>query len=99
MKQEELNLEEVELAVGVAKLQQLAKERNTTITDVCQQIISQKILPAKAKPYSPEELAILLGVTRRTIYNYIYTKKVEAYKVNRSWRVKYSEVAKLAGWC
>lgn len=71
MKQEELNIEKAELAVGVAK----------------------------AKPYSPEELAILLGVTRRTIYNYIYTKKVEAYKVNRSWRVKYSEVAKLAGWC
>ena len=37
--------------------------------------------------YTLEELAEILQVTRRTLYNWIKDKKLKAFKVGKSWRV------------
>ena len=37
--------------------------------------------------YKLEEVADILQVTRRTIYNWIYEGKLKAFKVGRAWRV------------
>ena len=37
--------------------------------------------------YTLEELAEILQVTRRTIYNWIKGGKLKAFKVGKSWRV------------
>lgn len=37
--------------------------------------------------YTLEELASVLMVTRRTLYNWVKDGKLEAFKVGRQWRV------------
>ena len=37
--------------------------------------------------YTLDELAELLKVTKRTLYNYVRSGKLEAVKVGREWRV------------
>ena len=39
------------------------------------------------KFYSLEEIADMLQVTKRTLYNYIYSGKLRATKVGKYWRV------------
>lgn len=39
------------------------------------------------KVYTLEELAELLHVTRRSLYNYIKGGKLKAVKIGREWRV------------
>ena len=39
------------------------------------------------KIYTLEELAQILTVTRRTLYNYIKSGKLKALKVGKRWRV------------
>lgn len=38
--------------------------------------------------YTIEELTELLQVTQRTIYNWIKSGKLKAFKIGRGWRVK-----------
>lgn len=42
---------------------------------------------ADIKTYTLEEVAEILHVTRRTLYNYIKAGKLEAVKVGKYWRV------------
>ena len=37
--------------------------------------------------YTLEEIIELLGVTRRTLYNWIKDGKLKAFKAGREWRV------------
>lgn len=37
--------------------------------------------------YTLDELSELLKVTKRTLYNYVRSGKLEAVKVGREWRV------------
>lgn len=42
--------------------------------------------------YTLEEIEQLLQVTRRTIYNWIKSGKLRAFKVGRGWRVSRAEL-------
>lgn len=42
--------------------------------------------------YTPEEVAEILHVTRRTVYGWIKSGKLKASKVGRGWRVKREEL-------
>lgn len=37
--------------------------------------------------YSPEDVAKILRVSRRSIYNYIKSGKLKAVKIGREWRI------------
>lgn len=37
--------------------------------------------------YTPDEIAALLKVTRRTLYTYIKTGKLPAVKIGKEWRI------------
>lgn len=39
------------------------------------------------KVYTPEEVAEILKVTRRTVYNWIRSEKIEAKKIGPRWYV------------
>lgn len=39
------------------------------------------------KLYTLDEVAALLHLTRRTLYNYIKGGKIQAVKIGRTWRV------------
>ena len=41
----------------------------------------------EVKVYTLEEVADILKVTRRTIYNYIKNAQIDAVKIGREWRV------------
>lgn len=49
------------------------------------------------KTYTLEEVAGLLSVTRRTLYNYIKNGTLKAVKVGKSWRVSDSALRELLG--
>lgn len=40
------------------------------------------------KVYTLDEIAEILQVTRRTLYSYVKSGKLEAVKIGRYWRVK-----------
>lgn len=40
------------------------------------------------KVYTLDEIADILKVTRRTLYTYVKTGKLDAVKIGRYWRVK-----------
>ncbi len=42
------------------------------------------------KVYTLNEVAEILKVTRRTLYNYIKEGKLQAVKIGKSWRVEES---------
>lgn len=42
---------------------------------------------AEVKVYTLEEIAEILHVTRRTLYNYVKDGKLKAIKLGRVWRV------------
>lgn len=42
--------------------------------------------------YSPQEIANMLGVTRKTIYNWIVDNNINAVKIGRSWRISHQEL-------
>lgn len=42
--------------------------------------------------YTPDEVAEILQVTRRTVYGWIKDGKLKAVKVGRGWRVKREEL-------
>lgn len=44
------------------------------------------------KVYGTKELADLLGVTERTIYNYIKDKELVASKIGRKWIIQEADV-------
>lgn len=46
------------------------------------------------KLYTLQEVADLLHVTRKTIYNYMKAKKIKAIKVGRTYRVTQEELNK-----
>lgn len=37
--------------------------------------------------YTLEEVADIIGVSRRTVYNYVKAKQIKAVKIGRAWRV------------
>jgi excisionase family DNA binding protein len=43
---------------------------------------------ADVKLYTIEEIAIILKVTQRTIYNYIRSGALHAIKIGKHWRVR-----------
>lgn len=45
--------------------------------------------------YSLAEVATILGVTRRSIYNYLEAGKIKAIKVGRVWRVNASDLQEI----
>lgn len=47
------------------------------------------------KLYSLVEVAGILAVTRRTLYNYIKADKLKAVKIGKLWRVKEAELTRL----
>lgn len=44
------------------------------------------------KLYTIEEIATILKVTERTIYNYIRSGALHAIKVGKYWRVKHEDL-------
>ncbi len=44
-----------------------------------------------------QEVADYLGLTARTIYNYIQNKTLPAIKIGREWRVKEKDLQALIG--
>lgn len=47
--------------------------------------------------YTPTELAKRWSMTYQNIFNLINARKIEAFKVGNSWRIKSSEVARIEG--
>ena len=39
------------------------------------------------KLYTPDEIAEILSISRRTVYNYIHSSKLKATKIGRGWRI------------
>ena len=50
------------------------------------------------KYYTPDELAELLKVSRRSVYTWIKEEKVDAVKIGASWRIPASAVEKLTAF-
>lgn len=71
----------------IIKLARIAKENDTTIEELCEEILEQKASTPKRKAYNIDEVATILGVTRRTIYSYISSGGLKAFKVGNRWRV------------
>lgn len=42
---------------------------------------------AEIKVYTVDEVAAVLRVTRRSVYNYISANQIKAFKIGRDWRV------------
>jgi excisionase family DNA binding protein len=47
---------------------------------------------ADFKLYTIDEIADILKVTQRTIYNYIKSGALKAIKIGKYWRVKHSDL-------
>ncbi|MGX7364689.1 helix-turn-helix domain-containing protein [Aerococcus suis] len=47
------------------------------------------------KLYTVEEVADMLKVSRRTVYNYIKSEKLRAYKIGKEWRISKEDVLAL----
>lgn len=45
------------------------------------------------KLYTIEEIAGILKVTRRTLYNYIKSGVLKAVKIGKYWRIKHTDLA------
>lgn len=45
--------------------------------------------------YTVEEVAKLFKVSKRTVYNWIYLKKLKVIKVGREYRIKKQEVERI----
>ncbi|MBN2299703.1 MAG: helix-turn-helix domain-containing protein [Acholeplasmataceae bacterium] len=50
-------------------------------------------LPAEFTLYTIDEIADILKVTQRTIYNYIKSGDLTAIKIGKYWRVKHTDLA------
>ena len=44
------------------------------------------------KLYSIDEIADILKVTQRTIYNYIKSGSLKAIKIGKYWRIKHTDL-------
>lgn len=44
------------------------------------------------KYLAPDEVATSLGVTRRTVYNWMRTGELPATKIGRTWRVTQQDI-------
>jgi len=44
------------------------------------------------KLYTIDEIAEILKVTQRTIYNYIKSGSLKAIKIGKYWRIKHSDL-------
>lgn len=44
------------------------------------------------KVYSLEEIAEIIGVTKRTMYTYVKDGKLKAVKIGKNWRVSYENL-------
>ena len=44
-------------------------------------------MDTNTKFYSPEDIAAMLRVTRRTVYNYMKTGKLHAVKIGKYWHI------------
>jgi len=47
------------------------------------------------KYYTPEEVANLIKVSRKTIYNWIQEGRLKAVKIGHFWRISESELNRL----
>lgn len=47
------------------------------------------------KFYTPEEVAVNLKVSRKTIYNWIQEGRLKAVKIGHFWRISESELNRL----
>lgn len=45
--------------------------------------------------YSLAEVANMLGITRRSMYNYLEAGKIKAIKVGRNWRISANDVQEI----
>lgn len=45
--------------------------------------------------YSLAEVANMLGITRRSMYNYLEAGKIKAIKVGRNWRISAKDVQEI----
>ncbi|NCB75205.1 MAG: DNA-binding protein [Clostridia bacterium] len=48
------------------------------------------------KVYTLDEVAIILKLTRRSVYNYIKEGRLQAFKIGKRWRVTEAELLKLS---
>lgn len=69
------------------RLAKLARDNNTTVEELCEELLKQKANSKGRKAYSVDDVANILGVTRRTVYSYISTGGLKAFKVGNRWRV------------
>lgn len=54
-------------------------------------------IPNDLKTYDLAEVCEILGVTRRTVYNYIRDGKLDAKKLGNKWRVTHHTLKKFLG--
>lgn len=45
------------------------------------------------KLYTIDEIAEILKVTQRTVYNYIKSESLKAIKIGKYWRVRHEDLA------
>lgn len=45
--------------------------------------------------YSTDDFCEIFGITRRTVYNWIKSKKIHAVKIGRSWYIPAEEVSRI----
>ncbi len=51
------------------------------------------------KFYSPKEVAEILGITQRTMQEWLRKRKIKGTKLGKLWRVKESELQKFIKKC
>jgi len=51
---------------------------------------------AEINIYTPEEIADILKLSRRTIYTYIKEGKLQAFKIGKRWRVSEEALKQIA---
>ena len=51
---------------------------------------------AEINIYTPEEVADILKLSRRTIYTYIKEGKLQAFKIGKRWRINEEALKKIA---
>jgi len=49
------------------------------------------------KFYTPEEIAEMLKTTRKTIYTWLHSGKLEAFKAGKMWRITREDLEKFLG--
>lgn len=49
------------------------------------------------KFYTPEEVAEMLKISRKTIYNWLHSGKIKGSKISTLWRISEKELNRILG--